>query len=422
MRKILFALMIFLPALIFAASFSPGEGITRVFEDPHIQSIQNTGAAFLGFLGCYYFVKNVIMMVVFGKSSVVEIVTSLAKYIVLIVIFNSGPAALTSLVDNFYVEDSENKIVKMSDAFTQIDASLTMMIMGKPIEAEEKILEEKGFWEQVQTALSKIVHMLSFQTIIVFFLSLMIKGLLVLSMASKYLCMDTFWPYIFQFTVAAFVFSIPLASIEGGFMTIKSFFMNVIEVLQWPFIYAFCFSFTIDQITKSVNDFSKIISSDSAAAALSGITAGVAIASTPATLVAAAIATLIANLPLIAEVFAYLIFLIFLPFLAGTLAHLFAKSEGVSSAGHAIGASVGGKMMATGSPMLASIGAGVMSLTKGENLMQQVSTAAGSASGVSGASGAQNTTDTPANDGASTSSAVQNLIGSGEDKNNDGEK
>ncbi|MDX9801789.1 MAG: hypothetical protein RBT69_10690 [Spirochaetia bacterium] len=355
---------------IYAADFKPGVSAGAIFSNAAVQQLMSAGRYFILVIFFALLAKNMFKLIS-GQGSP-DWFGLLAKFAIIFLLYNNAVFAVTTFTNKIIVSTATTDSTKVSEAFSRLDVALVELAMGNPEQISPK-KKDPGITDSIKDTFLSLSRIFSFQMIMSMILSVTVKGLMTIALMTKYLMIDIFWPIFFQLVVVGFVFAVPFASFEGGMDSIKKFGINMIEVAMWPIIYSLAFNLTVSSMVEVVDSFVNLIP--------------VATNISAVEIAATAVAKVLADLPLLANLVAHLVFLIGLGFLTPLFCRMIVRNESVGIAASALTYSTGSQLM----NMATQAGgmAGHALASTGKSMMGMTSKgAAEAAKGASGAAGA----------------------------------
>lgn len=395
-------LIILLPTLLLAGSdFQAGVNIDKIFNLDVVQEIMQIGAYFI-YLFFFIQLGKQMYNLITGKSP--DFVGVVIKFGFIIFLYTNAVPVVTWFTNKVIVQSVAKKsdTETLSKTFADLDSALVDLAMGDPQQLEMKKKESRvtALPDSVTDTFVTVESFLSVQTVVVVGLSVFMKGCIILSMASKMLMIDMFWPLFFQLVIIGFIFAVPFASIDNGIDSIKKAAINIIEVAMIPVIFNLAFSLIVGRMTDTIRSYIDIIHSP------------IKEANAPMLQHVAASARATANLPLIAEIIGFLVFLIFLAFLSPLITRMIVRNESVGMGMSALTYTVGRQLTrlagslagAAGGAVAGGVGKGLMAMTKkGANELSSGGGGGGDTGG-GGDSGGGGTDSAPAPEGDSAGS------------------
>lgn len=387
-----------------ATDFKPGVSVGKILNSPAVQALFYRGSQFIAVIFAVVLVKNIFKFVSGGGD--VNWFMIIAKFAIIFFLYNNAVHVVTMFTNRVVVSSSSSDTERLNKAFSTLDIALVKLAVGDPEKLDEN-KEDKGIKDAIKDTFNDISRIFSFQTIICIVFSIVAKGLLTISMITKVLMIDIFWPIFFQLTIIGFVFAVPLASLDGGMEALKKFAINVVEVALWPVFYNIAFSISIDGLIDAINRFDTIVNNPATTALKSGSSVV-----NPALAMASASAQVLSNLPLLAVLLAHLCFLIGLGFLIPLFSRMIVRNESVGIAASALTYSTGQQLMsmakgagALGGGALMSAGKGMLGMTsKGA---EEIKNAGASATGGATPAGSGTSSGSGGSSQASGGGAVQ---------------
>lgn len=368
--------------LIYAVDFQPEVAAGAILNSPAVAQLMNVGRYFIIIIFFVLLAKNMFKLIA-GQGSP-DWFGLVAKFMIIFFLYNNAVWVVTTFTNKIIVSTEVAETTRVSEAFSRLDVSLVELAMGNPEQleaAKEKGREGSVLPDAVTDTFIELSRVFSIQMVLSMILSVIIKGLLTISLMTKYLMIDIFWPIFFQLVVVGFVFAVPFASFEGGMDSIKKFGINMVEVAMWPIIYSLAFNLTIDSMVGVIDSFVAMI-------ALPPATGNIA------DTIASSAARVLSDIPLVANLIAHLVFLIGLGFLTPLFARMIVRNESVGVAASAVTYSTGSQLMNMASQAggaaghaLASTGKSMMGMTSKGASEAAKAGASGAGSAVSGAGG-----------------------------------
>ena len=373
--------LFFLSALeLDASSFQPGVSVGSVLNLPLVKSLMNVGAWFIiSIFGVSLAVK---MFKFVSGGGDVNWLSFLAKFAIIFLLFNQAIPVVTFLTNKVVIKTVSSDTDRINKAFSKLDIALVKLAMGDPEKLDENKKKEKDWDDAIVDTFNDVSRFFSFQTILCIAFSIVAKGMIVLSMITKILMIDIFWPIFFQLTIIGFVFAVPLSSLDGGMEALKKFTISVIEVSLWPVFYNIAFGLGMAGLYKTIDSFVNIVNNP----VTNSLKQLNTVVPNPTLSAASASAQILSNLPLMALLLAHLVFLIFLGFLIPLFSRMIVRFEGTGMAASALTYTVGHQLMsmakgagAMGGGALMSAGKGMLGMTK--KGAQELKDGAGSSAG-----------------------------------------
>ncbi len=413
MRRLILLLFTVLAPVILTASetFQPGVAAGKILGNPSVTALMDRGAYFIIIIFAFVLAKNMFTFVTGGGTPNWFLI--IGKFMIIFFLYNNAVWVVTTFTNKVVVATVISDSERLSKAFSDLDVALVTLAMGDPDELQKakKDAQSTMLPDSVTDTFVEMGRIFSFQMVLTMVFSVFMKGLLTLSLITKMLMIDIFWPIFFQLVVVGFVFAVPFASLEGGMDSIKKFAINVIEVAMWPVIYNIAFGLTTGSMIEAINKFVGIVNNPVTDTLKNANTATLGMI--PGLTAASAAAQVLSNLPLIALLAAHLLFLVGLGFLIPLFARMIVRNESVGIAASALTYSTGQQLMglAKGAGGMAgmaamSAGKGLMGMTaKGASEMGSSASAAagsaGSAASAAGSSGASSSSGGSSGGGSS---------------------
>lgn len=412
MKKLILLLFTILAPVILTASetFQPGVAAGKILGNPSVTALMDRGWHFILIIFAFVLAKNMFTFVTGGGTPNWFLI--IGKFMIIFFLYNHAIFVVTTFTNEVVVATVISDSDRLSKSFSDLDVALVTLAMGDPDELQKaKDAAKVGpLPDAVTDTFVEMGRLFSFQMLLTVVFSVVMKGLLTVSLITKMLMIDIFWPIFFQLVVVGFVFAVPFAALDGGMDSLKKFAINVIEVAMWPVIYNIAFGLTTGSMIDTIEKFVKIVNNPVTETLknANGATAGVV----PGLAAASASAQVLSNLPLIALLAAHLLFLVGLGFLVPLFARMIVRNESVGIAASALTYSTGQQLMglAKGAGGMAgmaamSAGKGLMGMTaKGAAEMGSgAASSAGSAISSGGSSGASSPSPSGGSSGGGSS-------------------
>lgn len=402
-RLILLLFTVLTPVILTAAdSFQPGVAAGKILGNPAVASLMNKGAYFIIVIFAVVLAKNMFSFVTGGGTPNWFLI--IGKFLIIFFLYNNAVWVVTTFTNKVVVATVISDADRLAKSFSKLDVALVTLAMGDPqeLDAAKKDAQSTMLPDSVTDTFVEMSRVFSFQTILTMVFSVFMKGLLTLSLITKILMIDIFWPIFFQLVVVGFVFAVPFASLEGGMDSLKKFAINVVEVAMWPILYNIAFGLTTGSMIETINKFVGIVNNPvtdtlkNANTATLGLVPGMSIAS--------ASAQVLSNLPLLALLAAHLLFLVGLGFLIPLFARMVVRNESVGIAASALTYSTGQQLM--GLAKGAGGMAGMAAMSAGKGLMGMTAKGAsemgsGAASSAGSSGGSSASSPSPSSGGSS---------------------
>ncbi len=311
-------------------SMVPGISVEQLYAREDVQLIISAGS---------YFIITIFLFVLAWmawkqlRGGTADWIGTVAKFAVVMFVYTNGVELVAEFTNRVVVRSliDEVEAAEFSNAVKNLDlAVMTLSLDGKESSESEKFLQEDYY---------------------IFITTFLLKGMITLAVSLKILLIDLFWPVLFQLVLIGFVFAVPVSALPGGSGALKNFAMTVVEVAMWPFFYNLALSLSREGFVEGVDSFVRIVmESENVAAANEAVLSKYA--------------RILADIPLLSTVIAYLLFFILLGVLTPFLSRVVVRSDSIGSAVSILSKNIGNRLLSAAPVVGPSLGGAFYSIGK----------------------------------------------------------
>jgi hypothetical protein len=314
----LFSLIFLFPVIYAQTQYKPGAAFAANIARGDIGHLMSIGHSFL----IVAFVITIVMQVfraVIGTESLMSIFNTIFKYSLLFALYSYG-GDMVSTISESLIANTNASNDQISATYVAFDQSLAKLTMG-PQDTPPKEGEEKGTLDSVKDVASSITKVFNPSFLWGFIFALILKFLLILSLATKYLLLDITWPIVHQLVLLGFVFAVPFVAFSG-WDPVKKFAVTVVEVSCWPIIYNIGFGVAAKMVQGTFDHYTALLAGAGDYETMVGV--------------------MYASIDDLAKLFGYFIFLITLGTLTPAIAAMVVRSESGAAIAGAMASTVSG--------------------------------------------------------------------------------
>ncbi len=339
----LFSLIFLFPVIYAKTQYKPGAAFAANIARADIGHLMSIGHSFL----IVAFVVTIVMQVfraVIGTESLMSIFNTIFKYSLLFALYSYGGDMVSTISESLIANTnaSNDQISATYVAFDQSLAKLTMGPQDAPEDPKKAAAKQQyqqnmdnlpdgaagiaarrntGALDDDAGIISTLSRIFSPAFIWGFIFALILKFLLILSLATKYLLLDITWPIVHQLVLLGFVFAVPFVAFSG-WDPVKKFAVTVVEVSCWPIIYNIGFGVAAKMVQGTFDHYTALLAGAGDYETMVGV--------------------MYASIDDLAKLFGYFIFLITLGTLTPAIAAMVVRSESGAAIAGAMASTVSG--------------------------------------------------------------------------------
>lgn len=332
----LFALLFLFPVIYAQNAYDPSGSLTENLGRADVGQLMMVGWYFLG-AAFVVTISIQIFRVVLGTEGISSFFGTIARYTMLFALYSYG-GSLVSWISESIIANTAASNNQIAATYAAFDESLAKLTMGPQEAATPE--GEKGTLDAVKDVASSITKVFNPSFLWGFIFALILKFLLLLSLATKFLLLDITWPIVHQLVLLGFVFAVPFVAFSG-WDPVKKFGITVIEVSVWPVIYNIGFAVAAKLVQSTFDHYTTLLAGAENYESMIGV--------------------MYASLTDLARLLGYFIFLITLGTLTPAIAAMVVRSESGAAIAGAISSTVSG-VAAGGMSAVSGRGRGGMSV------------------------------------------------------------